>query len=224
MSEKKWFLNDGGFLTQNRREEKTKMMSNFFWRWFSLFLYLSHGVFHPVSVLFLLQIRVFGEVLSSQSLNKTQKKRNVGRVARTNVFFRSRVPGERLSFFMVAKSPETSLCAPLEGGMTPNRRKIDPTTHDDMVRMRIDFSLSFSVPLTRSTFFFFFFTLLLSSFWSTSRGHRCRLLLPFFIAHRVRQSHYLFVNISSSVSCTHGSRAFRKSICAQEKVPTSLYE
>ena len=74
---------------------------------------------------------------------------------------------------------------------------------------------------------FFFLALLLSSLW-TSRGRRCRPFSPrflpsIFIAHRVQQSHCS--SIFHRVLQTHAlTRAFRKSICAQEKVPTSLYE
>ena len=79
-------------------------------------------------------------------------------------------------------------------------------------------------------FYFFLFFLhtihLLSSFW-TSRGHRC---LPFsppvlaFIFYRTWGSAIpLLVDFSSSVANSR-SRAFRKSICAQEKVPTNLHE
>ena len=60
--------------------------------------------------------------------------------------------------------------------------------------------------------YFFFRTLLLSSFW-TSCGHRCRPFSPLVVAF----------NFSSSVAISR-SRAFRKSICAQEKVPTNLHE
>ena len=74
---------------------------------------------------------------------------------------------------------------------------------------------------------FFFFTLLLSSFW-TSRGHTGvvpsppRFLPSIFIAHRVQQSHCSSI-FHRSVANSR-SRAFRKSFCAQEKVPTNLYE
>ena len=43
-----------------------------------------------------------------------------------------------------------------------------------------------------------------------------------FIAHRVQQSHPLLVDFSWSVANSHSR--FRKSICAQGKVPTNLYE
>ena len=72
--------------------------------------------------------------------------------------------------------------------------------------------------------YLFFRALLLSSFW-TSRGHRCRPFSPpvlafnIFIAHRVQQSHCS--SIFHRVLPTHA--VFRKSICAQEKVPTNLY-
>ena len=79
--------------------------------------------------------------------------------------------------------------------------------------------------LTKLTFFFSH--TLLSSFW-TSRGHRCRPSSPrflpsIFIAHRVQRSHCssIFHGVFVANSC---SRAFRKSISAQEKVPTNLYE
>ena len=81
-----------------------------------------------------------------------------------------------------------------------------------------------------SNFFFFFFffsrTLLLSSFW-TSRSHRCRPFFPPVLAfsfYRAQGSAIpLLVDFLSSVANSR-SRAFRKSICAQEKVPTNLYE
>ena len=51
-----------------------------------------------------------------------------------------------------------------------------------------------------------------------------RFLPSIFIPHRVQQSHCsLLVDFLSSVANSR-SRAFRKSICAQEKVPTNLYE
>ena len=75
-------------------------------------------------------------------------------------------------------------------------------------------------------FFFFFCTLSLSSFW-TSRGHRCRPFSPPVLAfnfYRAEGSAIpLLVDFSSSVANSR-SRAFRKSICPQEKVPTNLYE
>ena len=49
-----------------------------------------------------------------------------------------------------------------------------------------------------------------------------RFLPSIFIAHRVQQSQCSSV-FQSSVANSR-SRAFRKSICAQEKVPTNLYE
>ena len=74
--------------------------------------------------------------------------------------------------------------------------------------------------------FFFFFTHLLSSFW-TSRGHRCRPFSPPVLAfnfYRTQGSAIpLLVDFSSSVANSR-SCAFRKSICAQEKVPTVLFE
>ena len=73
---------------------------------------------------------------------------------------------------------------------------------------------------------FFFLTLLLSSFW-TSRGHRCRPFFPpvlaFNFLSRIGFSNPTASRFSSSVANSR-SRAFRKSICAQEKVPTNLYE
>ena len=76
-------------------------------------------------------------------------------------------------------------------------------------------------------FFFFFRTPLLSSFW-TSRGHRCRSFFPqvlaFIFLLRIQGSAILLlVDFSSSVANSR-SRVFRKSICAQEKVPTNLFE
>ena len=77
-------------------------------------------------------------------------------------------------------------------------------------------------------FVFFFLTLLLSSFW-TSRGHRCRPFPPppvlAFMFYRAYGSAIpLLVDFSSSSVANSRSRAFRKSNCAQEKVPTNLYE
>ena len=73
---------------------------------------------------------------------------------------------------------------------------------------------------------FTFCTLLLSSFW-TGRGHRCRPFSPPTLAfnfYRAKGSAIsLLVDCSSSVANSR-SRAFRKSICAQEKVPTNLHE
>ena len=72
----------------------------------------------------------------------------------------------------------------------------------------------------------FFLTLSLSSVW-TSCVHRCRLFFPpalafNFIAHRVQQSHRS--SIFHRVIANTRSRAFRKSVCAQKKVPKNLYE
>ena len=50
-----------------------------------------------------------------------------------------------------------------------------------------------------------------------------RFLPSIFIAHRVQHSHYSSIFHRVSVANSR-SRAFRKSICAQEKVPTNLYE
>ena len=79
-----------------------------------------------------------------------------------------------------------------------------------------------------SSSFFLFSTLLLSSFW-TSRGQRCRPSSPsrflpsIFIAHRVQQSHCS--SIFHRVSLTHAlALSASQSSCAQEKVPTNLYE
>ena len=77
--------------------------------------------------------------------------------------------------------------------------------------------------LVLSFFFFFSLTLLLSSFW-TSRGHRCRSFSPPVLAfdfYRAWGSAIpLLVDFSSRVANSR-SRAFRKSICAQEKVPSA---
>ena len=73
--------------------------------------------------------------------------------------------------------------------------------------------------------FFFFLTLLLSSSW-TSRGHRCRPFSPPVLAFNFYRAQGpvipLLDDFSSSIANSR-SRAFRKSICAQEKVPTNLY-
>ena len=82
--------------------------------------------------------------------------------------------------------------------------------------------------IIRSNFFFFFFfcTLSLSSFW-TSRGHRCHPfsspVLAFNFYRALGSAIPLLVDCSSSVANSR-SRAFRKSICPQEKVPTNLHE
>ena len=79
-----------------------------------------------------------------------------------------------------------------------------------------------------STFFFFFFsTLSLSSFW-TSRVVTGVVPSPpsvlAFNFYRAQGSAIpLLVDCSSNVADSR-SRAFRKSICPQEKVPTNLYE
>ena len=75
-------------------------------------------------------------------------------------------------------------------------------------------------------FFFFFRILLLSSFW-TSRGHRCRSfsspVLAFNFLSRIGFSNPTARRFSLSVANSR-SRVFRKSICAQEEVPTNLHE
>ena len=83
--------------------------------------------------------------------------------------------------------------------------------------------------LYRSTGVFFFFVhTLLSRFW-TSRGHRSQVssLLPPVLAFDFYRAQGLaiplLVDFSSSVANSR-CRAFCKSICAQEKVPTNLYE
>ena len=73
---------------------------------------------------------------------------------------------------------------------------------------------------------FFNLTLQVSSFW-TSRGRRCRPFSPPVLAfnfYRAQGSAIpLLVDFSTSVANSR-SRAFRKSICAQENVPTNVYE
>ena len=49
-----------------------------------------------------------------------------------------------------------------------------------------------------------------------------RFLPSIFIAHRVQQSHCSSIFIECFANSR--SRAFRKSICAQENVPTNLFE
>ena len=75
-------------------------------------------------------------------------------------------------------------------------------------------------------FIFIFFTLLPSSFWTALVTG----VVPFFPAvlafnfYRAEGSAIpLLVDLSSSVANSR-SRVFRKSICAQEKVPTNLYD
>ena len=73
---------------------------------------------------------------------------------------------------------------------------------------------------------FFFLILLFSSFW-TSRGNRCRpfspRFLPSFFYRAQGSATPLLVDFSSSVANSR-VHVFRKSICAQEKIPTNLYE
>ena len=74
------------------------------------------------------------------------------------------------------------------------------------------------------SFFFFFAHFFLSSFW-TSRDHRCYPFSPVvaFNFYRAYGSAIpVLVDCSSSVASSR-SRAFRKSICPQEKAPTNLY-
>ena len=80
-------------------------------------------------------------------------------------------------------------------------------------------------PMAFFLFFFPFCTLLLSSFW-TSCGHRSRPFPPviaFNFCRALGSAIPLLVDISSSVANSR-SRAFRKSICAQEKISTKLYK
>ena len=74
--------------------------------------------------------------------------------------------------------------------------------------------------------YYFSHTLLLSSFW-TSRGHRCRPFSPPVLAFNSYPAQGSaipkLVDFSSS-AVNSRSRAFRKSISAQEEVPTNLYE
>ena len=71
----------------------------------------------------------------------------------------------------------------------------------------------------------FFCAVVLFNF-STGRGHRCRPFFPpvlSFIFYRAYGSAIpLLVDFSSSVANSR-SGAFRKSICAQENIPTNLY-
>ena len=77
-------------------------------------------------------------------------------------------------------------------------------------------------------------SVLLSSFW-TSRGHRCRPFFPPFLAINPPPTFLainffpLFLAISLPVGfslsvANSRSRAFRRSICAQEEVPMDLHE
>ena len=73
----------------------------------------------------------------------------------------------------------------------------------------------------------FFFTLVLSSFWTCSQVSS--LLPPGSCFPSVSfapegSAIPLLVDFSSSVANSRSARAFRKSICAQEKVPTNLHE
>ena len=74
---------------------------------------------------------------------------------------------------------------------------------------------------------YFFHTHLLSSFW-TGRRHRCRPFsvpgLAFYFHRAWGLAIPVLVDFSSSVANSR-SRAFRRSICAQEKkISTNLYE
>ena len=79
---------------------------------------------------------------------------------------------------------------------------------------------------SRAIIIFFFHASTFQIFWA-SRGHRCRAFFPPVLAfngYRALGSAIpLLVDFSSSVANSR-SRAFRKSICTQEKVPTNLYE
>ena len=96
--------------------------------------------------------------------------------------------------------------------------------HDKERSFQLWFRPCINQPTHIYLFIYFFVSLLLSSFW-TSCGLRCRPFPPVrafsFIAHKVQHSRCS--SISSNVA---NSRflAFRESICAQEKVPTNLYE
>ena len=98
---------------------------------------------------------------------------------------------------------------------------------------------SSTVCLIPGSFFYLYFLFFVFCFSHTStfqlldksRGHRCRssLLPPRFlpsIFHRAYKGSAIppLVGFSSSVVANSRSRAFRKSICAQEKVPTNLYK
>ena len=101
-------------------------------------------------------------------------------------------------------------------------RKIPPYIYDTKIlRSKI-------LLCTIITIFFFFF---LHTFRFPASGQAVvtgvvpsppRFLPSIFIAHRVQQSHCSSY-FSSSVANSR-SRAFRKSICAQEQVPTNFYE
>ena len=69
-------------------------------------------------------------------------------------------------------------------------------------------------------------TLLLCSL-CTSRGHMCRPFSPLVLAFNFYRAYcsaiLLLVDFSSNVANSR-SRAFRKLICEQEKVPTKVYE
>ena len=89
-----------------------------------------------------------------------------------------------------------------------------------------------SSPERRCLFFFslfFFLTLLFSSFW-TSRGHRwCHPFSPPVLTFNFNRATGFAIPLCSSIFhrvsvANSRSRAFRKSICAQEKFPTNLHE
>ena len=84
--------------------------------------------------------------------------------------------------------------------------------------------------LVRHTYMFFFSHTSTSQLLYKSCGHRLRPFSPpvlalAWICYRAQGSAIpLLVDFSSGVVANSRSRAFRKSVCAQEKVPTNLYE
>ena len=104
--------------------------------------------------------------------------------------------------------------------------KITPGKYNPTVILRSRVLLGVCIGQRLRLELVFFLTFLLSSSW-TSRGHRCRplsppfLVLQFFIAHRIDQSTARRYFIECCY--TSRSRAFGKSICAHEKVPTNWY-
>ena len=84
-----------------------------------------------------------------------------------------------------------------------------------------------AVEFSKSCIFFFFLTFLLSSLW-TSRGRRCRPIFPpdltFNFLSCIGVSNPAARRFFIGCIANSRSRAFRNSICAQEKVPTNFLE
>ena len=94
------------------------------------------------------------------------------------------------------------------------------------IAVRANFSIFRARRSPNIYIYIFCHTYLLSSFW-TSRGHRYRPFSPPVVAFNFYCAQGsaipLLVDFPPNVANSR-SRAFRKAICAQEKVPTKLYE